>query len=350
MKIVFVYWGYENAGSMLDLKGYARAAETMGHEVIIYGPANPTFALDYSQDLNGTDAIVFVVEWTTQLQFGDRVDWVRLLEAVPPERRVVIDCDGCYNDPLEYAGDYNHKTEKESRDWIEFCDSLTSKIYQPTPRPLRPNVKSFYFHIYDKTWETPFDFSAKDYSMIYVGHTKFRWHGMSQVLHALEPVRHKAGRIGLVGEGWDAPLEWTEWEEIKDNYYVDRDYLKRLDVEALPPVPFAKVIETMERGVFNPVIYRPLFEHLHMVTCRTFETIAGGTIPLFLLDRQYVKDVFGDAALELVLSGDKASSTIEDVLERPDYYADIVHGIRKEFAKLHTPEVRLARLIEIIEE
>ena len=106
----------------------------------------------------------------------------------------------------------------------------------------------------------------------------------------------------------------------------------------------------MERGLFNPVIYRPLFEHLHMVTCRTFETIAGGTIPLFLLDRQYVKDVFGDAALELVLSGDKASSTIEDVLERPDYYADIVHGIRKEFAKLHTPEVRLARLIEIIEE
>ena len=27
MKIVFVYWGYENAGSMLDLRGYARAAK-----------------------------------------------------------------------------------------------------------------------------------------------------------------------------------------------------------------------------------------------------------------------------------------------------------------------------------
>ena len=30
MKLVFVYWGFENAGSMLDLKGYARAAEAAG--------------------------------------------------------------------------------------------------------------------------------------------------------------------------------------------------------------------------------------------------------------------------------------------------------------------------------
>ena len=30
MKLVFVYWGYENAGSMLDLRGYARAAAGHG--------------------------------------------------------------------------------------------------------------------------------------------------------------------------------------------------------------------------------------------------------------------------------------------------------------------------------
>jgi len=28
----------------------------------------------------------------------------------------------------------------------------------------------------------------------------------------------------------------------------------------------------MSKGVFMPVIYRPLFDHLQMVTCRTFET------------------------------------------------------------------------------
>ena len=57
MKLVFVYWGYENAGSMLDLRGYARAARAMGHEVTVYGPPNPKFALDYSQYLAGADAV-----------------------------------------------------------------------------------------------------------------------------------------------------------------------------------------------------------------------------------------------------------------------------------------------------
>ena len=52
MKIVFVYWGYENAGSMLDLRGYTRAAKAMGHEVIVYGPPDAAFALDYSKDLS----------------------------------------------------------------------------------------------------------------------------------------------------------------------------------------------------------------------------------------------------------------------------------------------------------
>ena len=83
MKLVFVYWGYENAGSMLDLRGYARAARAMGHEMTVYGPPNPAFALDYSQYLNGADAVIFIFEWTTALQFGDRLDWARLLDAVP---------------------------------------------------------------------------------------------------------------------------------------------------------------------------------------------------------------------------------------------------------------------------
>lgn len=350
MKLVFVYWGFENAGSMLDLRGYIRAGRAAGHDVTIYGPPNPKFALDYSQDLDGADAVVFVVEWTTQLQFGDRVDWTRLLTAVPRERRVVIDCDGGYNDPIEFRGDYNHRTKAESEAWCDFCDAITDKIYQPTLRPLRPNVRPFLFHIYDPTWETPLDFSAKDFGMIYVGHTKFRWHGMSRVLRAVEPVRKKVGRIGLVGEGWDAPLEWTEWLEIRDNYYVDRDYLKRLDVEALAPVPYPQVIATMSRAVFNPVIYRPLFEKLGMVTCRTFETPASGTIPLFMLDPGYVTEIFGADAAELMLAGEHPEEKIADVLARPEHYSGIVMGIREEFRRRHGVEARLAELISIIEQ
>jgi hypothetical protein len=350
MKLVFVYWGFENAGSMLDLRGYTRAARAMGHEVMVYGPPNAKFALDYSQDLEGADAIAFVFEWTTLLQFGDRLDWTRLLEAVPRRRRVVIDCDGGYNDPIECVGDYNHRTDASSRKWREVCESISDKICQPTLRPRQQNVRSFLFHIYDPTWELPLDFDAKEFSMIYVGHTKFRWHGMSKVLRALEPVRDRIGRVAVVGEGWDRPPVWTEWLDIKADYHVDGDYLQRLRVEVMPPVPYPQVTAAMNRGVFNPVVYRPLFEYLGMVTCRTFETPAAGTIPLFVLDLAYVREIYGDPAAELVLGSDRPHEKIVDVLARPRHYAAIVQGIREEFGRRHSPEARVRELIGIIEE
>jgi hypothetical protein len=346
MKLVFVYWGYENAGSMLDLRGYTRAAEAMGHQVTVYGPETAVFALNYSQDLAGADA----VEWTTELQYGDRLDWARLVSSVPRERRVVIDCDGAYNEPILFHGDYNHKTEEGSRKWRAVCDSLSDKICQPTFRPRLPNVRPFLFHIYDPTWETPLEFSDKEFSMIYVGHTKFRWRGMSRVLQAMEPVRDKVGRVALVGEGWDNPPEWTQWLEVRDDYYVDRDYLKRLNIEVMPPIPYSQVPATMSKAVFNPVMYRPLFECLEMVTCRTFETPAAATIPLFLLEPGYVREVYGDRALELVLDDERPHERILDVLNRPEHYVGIVREIRADFGGRHTPEKRLEELIGIIRE
>lgn len=350
MKLVIVYWGYENAGSMLDLRGYARAARDMGHEISVYGAPNPKFALDYSQYLSGADAVIFIFEWTTALQFGDRLDWVRLLEAVPRRRRIVIDCDGAYNDPISYGGDYNHRTMAESRYWTDVCDSLTDKIFQPTFHPRRKNVRSFLFHIYDPEWETPFNFSAKEFSMIYVGHTKFRWRGMSKVLQAIEKVRDRVGRVALVGDGWQHPMDYMEWDHVKANYYADRDYMRRIGVEALPAVPYQQVAATINKGVFNPVVYRPLFECLSLVTCRTFETPAAGTIPLFLLDRSYVAELYGEPATELVLDGAQAHEKIADVLERPDYYAGIVMDIRAAFRRLHSPDARLRELLRLIDE
>ena len=348
MKLVFVYWGYENAGSMLDLRGYARVAPAMGHEVRVYGPPNGTFALDYSKELADADAVIFVFEWTTNLQFGDRLDWTRLVEAVPRRRRLVIDCDGAYNDPITFGGDYNHRTETESRYWVDVCDSLSDKIFQPTHRPERANVRPFLFHIYDPTWETPLEFAGKEFDMIYVGHTKFRWSGMSKVLRAIEKVRDRVGRVALVGEGWGEPLWWEKWDDGK--HYVDREYLKRISVEALPAVPFPKVTETINKAVFNPVVYRPLFERLGMVTCRTFETPAAGTIPLLLLDKDYVRDIYGERALELRLDEVDAHEKIVDVIERPEHYAGIVTEIRKDFGQHHTPEARLRELVSYVEE
>ena len=349
MNIVFVYWGYENAGSMLDLRGYSRAAEKMGHKVTIYGPNEVTYAPNYSKDLREADAVVFVVEWTTDLQFGDRVDWARLIASVPRSRRVVIDCDGAYNEPTRHHGDYNHKSEESSQRWLEVCDGIADKICQPTVKPQRKNVRPFLFHIYDPSWESPLEFSNKEFDMIYVGHTKFRWRGMSRVLHAIEPLRSKVKRIGLVGEGWDNPPEWTQWHEIKADYEVDREYLKKLNVELFPPIPYREVTDTMNKAVFNPVMYRPLFEKLDFVTCRTYETPAAGTIPVFVLEPAYIREVYGEAALELVLPQEHPEDKISDVLSRPEHYAGIVRDIRADFGVRHSPESRLKELIGIIE-
>ena len=311
MKLVFVYWGYENAGSMLDLRGYARAARTMGHEVTVYGPPNPKFALDYSQDLDGADAVIFVFEWTTALQFGDRLDWTRLLEAVPRRRRVVIDCDGAYNDPIEFGGDYNHRNEESSRYWTDVCDSLSDKIFQPTYRPRRQNVRPFLFHIYDPTWETPLDFADKEFAMVYVGHTKFRWRGMSKVLRGdragAGPGRPRgAGRRGL------GLARRTGCNGMTSSQLLCRSRLSEKDRASrhCRAVPYPQVAATISKGVFNPVVYRPLFECLGMVTCRTFETPAAGTIPLFLLDRGLCRGDLRRAAIELVLDGEHAHEKI----------------------------------------
>jgi hypothetical protein len=87
-----------------------------------------------------------------------------------------------------------------------------------------------------------------------------------------------------------------------------------------------------------------------MVTCRTFETPAAGTIPIFLLNRGYVAEIFGERATELLLEEEDAHEKIIDVLDRPEYYGEIVMGIRRDFARRHTPEARLRELVTLVEE
>ena len=77
----------------------------------------------------------------------------------------------------------------------------------------------------------------------------------------------------------DTLAPWANPSLAVDAYYSDQQYLAKLGVEVTPAVHFRQVIEGMSKGVFTPVIYRPLFDHLRMVTCRTFETPAANAIP-----------------------------------------------------------------------
>src|SRR4029453_16042255 len=109
MRLMFVYWAFEDQGSGLLIQGYSRAARALGHEVAVYGRPNPKIPLNYSLDVASADAIVFIFEWTTALNSGDQLDLVRLVGKVPRGRRVILDGDGNYNDLISADGDYNHR-------------------------------------------------------------------------------------------------------------------------------------------------------------------------------------------------------------------------------------------------
>src|SRR5260221_3016171 len=125
MRIMFVYFSFGDAGSAQDIHRYARAAKPLGHEVVVYGPPEPGSPFSFSMDLDSADALVFVFEWTTQLRRGDPLDLARLVAKVPRERRIVIDCDGAYNDAIRVDGDYNHQDAEASRGWTRICESLS---------------------------------------------------------------------------------------------------------------------------------------------------------------------------------------------------------------------------------
>ncbi len=348
MRLMFVCWPFEDQGSGLVIQGYTQAARALGHEVAVYGRANPKIPLNYSLDLDSADSVIFVFEWTTDLWQGDHLDLLRLLGQVPRKRRVILDGDGNYNDVISVMGDYNHPDAGASQRWIEVCDSLSDKICQPTLRPLRENVRPFLFYAYNPGWEAPLNFSAKEYAMIYLGNSKFRWLPMRRVLQAIESIREEVGRIGLVGAGWDALPPWAVPMKMEEAYYSDLAYLRWLNVEVKSAIPFEQVIEWMSKAIFNPVISRPTFNAMRLVTPRFFETPAANTIPLFGVDKEHVKEIYGDWGSELALPDDNPQEKILDLVRRPQYYAPIAQRIRRHLTEKHSHAARLKELIEIV--
>jgi hypothetical protein len=229
------------------------------------------------------------------------------------------------------------------------CNSLSDKICQPTLRPLRSNVQPFLFYGFNPELGRSCDAVPKEFGMVYVGHSKFRWGPMERVLRAIEPVREEVGRIALVGHGWDALPPWAVPMQMENAFYTDKAYLQEMDIEIIPPVRFEQVIPWMSRAVFNPVLYRPLFSHLQMTTPRLFETLTASAIPLFDIALEHVHEVYGECAGELVLPPVHPEQKILDIMRRREHYADIVEGGRQHLAANHSHVQRFRELIEIIE-
>jgi len=134
---------------------------------------------------------------------------------------------------------------------------------------------------------------------------------------------------------------------LEDAYYSDVEYLRSLDVETLDPVPFEAVIDWMSKATFNPVISRPTFAAMQLVTPRFFETPAADTVPIFGLDAAYVAEIYGAACEELVLHDDR--DMFVNMMRRPERYRSLVRAIRQHLTAHHSQVVRLKELIDIVE-
>jgi hypothetical protein len=344
MRLMFVYYAFAEQGSGQVIQSYVEAGRAMGHEICVYGRNKLNIPLNYTLSADSIDAVIFLFEWTTQLRYEDQLDLLRLVSKVPRHRRVVLDGDGNYNDPIQVEDDCNHRDAESSHRWTGICDSLADKICQPTLHPLRKNVRSFLFYAYNPAWAVPFTGNnAKDFDMLYIGHCKWRWRPMKRVLQAVEG--HCQCHIGIVGHGWTEKPWWAETLQMEDTYYSEPALLKKLGVEVMPAVPFDEVIRWMSRAVFNPVLLRPTFNHLRLVTPRMFETPAANTIPVFVIDRQHAREIYGEAADELVFG----AQDLCELVRNPKRYEDRLMQIRAHLTEHHSAAVRLRQLLEIVE-
>jgi len=59
--------------------------------------------------------------------------------------------------------------------------------------------------------------------------------------------------------------------------------------------------------------------------------------------------IYGEAAVELTLSGADSTNRLVDIITQPAYYATIVERMRQHLRREHSHAARLHQLIEIVE-
>jgi Glycosyl transferases group 1 len=351
MKVLLVSALHPFAGSALTIASYARHAKTLGHEIAVFGEPSGAFPdVPRSLDVEGFEVAVFVVNETTDLP--DLPHLARLLDGMPKERRLVIDCSGRYNDTVRIDDDLNHLDQLDGHpgeEWVESLEAVGSAVLQPTLRPLRADVRPFLFHGYDPEWERPLDLGRKPYGIVYVGDNWFRWRVLMRFLEAADPIRATAGPTMVAGEGWEQMPSWLDEPLRSAACFTDTEHLRRLEVEVRPPVSAGEVIATMSLGTVNPVLPRPISNELQLVTPRFFETVAAGTIPLFDLDSQFATEIYGPEAAELVL-GDDPAEQLADVFRRPSHYGEVATEIRRHLREHHSFAARLEELVDVCHE
>ena len=360
MNLLLVSKLARSARGINTIANYVGAADALGHRVAVFGEREAGFPdLPFSLDPSDFDFAVFVVYMPSD--FPDLPYLAELLDGVPKSRRVIIDCTGRYNDTIRVEHDFNHLEKMDghqSWEWIEAFQSIADRILQPTPSPRREDVGSFLFHGYDPRAEMhPFrsaseaarhwSSSDRKYGAAYVGHNWQRWTQIRRFVEAAATVSPPLGNSALVGWDWQRRPDWAVQLGIK-GCDVDPELLDRLGVERLEPIPYAEVRGFLGNARFSPVVHRPLFNRLGLVTNRTFETFLADTLPLVMLPREMAEAIYGPDVLPLV-PGDDIAGRLTEMLRDPEPYWDAVLRVRAHLASQHSYEQRLSELVALLQ-
>lgn len=344
--------------SVSTVHKYVEAGRALGHDVAVYGEPNPDLPhLPYTTDLDGVDLALFAIQVPTD--FPDMPHLARLLDGVPREKRVVADLWGRYNDTIRLDHDFNHLEKLDGHlgwEWEEAFRATSDVILQPTRTPLREGVGSFLFHGYQPqsvvwtyasaeeaaaAWQSA-SADAKPYGVMYAGSNWQRWAQVRRFLEDYASVRDAAGPACLLGWDWGERPDWAIEQGIV-GIDSDPEFLASLDVEIRDGVRFDEINTLLGKARFVPVFHRPLFRHLGLVTVRTFETFHADALPVLMLPRDFVEQIYGRAALALVPEAGVAAH-LKDALERPEPYWDAVLATRAHLAQRHSYDVRFQEL------
>ncbi len=362
MNLLFVSKVDRFARAINTLSKYVQVGKALGHEVALFGEPNSDFpSMPYSLDVKRFDFVVFVIyeSW----DFPDMPYLAQLLDGIPKRKRVIIDCYGRYNETIRVEHDFNHLEKMDGHqgwEWVEGFQAVSDKILQPTLTPLRSDVQSFLFHAYDadagvSNYSSPAEAAnawlgkangSKPYGVTYVGNNWQRWTQVQRFLEAIEPLKKELGPIAIVGSGWDNTPDWAIQLGVH-GADVDPMLLERLGVERKAGIPFDQVSQFLTQGRFAPIFHRPLFNHLGLVTNRTFETFCADTMPLLMLPEQIVDTIYGVDARPLA-PGNDVAGRLEDIMHRPAFYWDAVLKTRAHLTRNHSYQQRFRELLTIL--
>jgi len=362
-KLLFVAKMTRFARATFTISRYARAAQALGHEVAVFGEESSEFpSVPHSLDVKRFDFAVFVV--CDASDFPDLPYLAQLLDAAPKQRRILIDCGGRYNDTVRIEHDFNHLEKIDGHqgwEWIEGFQAVSDKILQPTLKPLRPDVRPFLFHGFDpaevarpyasaaeaaQAWSSR-NGGGERLGVAYAGNNWQRWTQVRKFLEASEPLRKDLGGVRIAGWDWDRRPEWAIQLGIQ-GVDVDPEWLGQIGVQTQTAVPFDEVTSFLGQARFSPVLHRPLFNELGLVTNRTFQTFCADTIPLLALPEDLVEAIYGPEA-RLLRVGDDTADRLRDMMRRPEPYWEAVLKTRQYLAQHHSFERRFQELSAILE-